>query len=124
MMEMKSEAATVDQYFLAIPEKKVAALAMIRALCKEILIGYEEHIVYGMPAYSRDGLVALAFAFHKNQVSVYSLKQKPINANAALMQGLWPGKPIARFDRPEEIDFELIRKLLTDIVNDKQVHFI
>lgn len=121
---MKSKAITVDQYFLEIPEKRVAVLAMVRELCKEVLTGYEEGMAYGMPAYSRNGLVVLAFAVHKNQVSVYSLKQKPINANADLMQGLGPGKPIARFDRPEEIDFELIRKLLTDIVNDKQVHFI
>jgi uncharacterized protein YdhG (YjbR/CyaY superfamily) len=123
-MEMKSKAATVDQYFLEIPEKKVAVLAMVRALCKEILIGYEDHMAGGMPAYSRNGLVALAFAIQKNQISFYSLKQEVINANVALSQGLKPGKPVIHFDRLEEIDFELIRKLLMDIFNDKQVHFV
>ena len=121
---MKSKAATVDEYFLEIPEKRVAMLAMVRALCKEILIGYEEHMANGMPAYSRNGLVALTFVLQKNQVSFYNLKQQAINTNVALLQGLKPGKPVIRFDRLEEIDFELIRKLLMDVFNDEQVHFV
>lgn len=121
---MKSRAATVDEYFLEIPEKKVAVPAMVRTLCKEILIGYEEHMAYGMPAYSRNGLVVLAFAIQKNQISFYHLKQEAIKTNVALSQGLEPGKPVIHFDRLEEIDFELIRRLLMDIFNDEQVHFV
>lgn len=121
---MNSKATTVDEYFLELPEKRVAVLAMVRALCKEILIGYEEHMDHGMPAFSRNGLVALAFAVQKNQISFYNLQQEAINANIALSQGLEPGKPVIRFDRLEDLDFELIRKLLMDVFNDKQFHFV
>jgi len=121
---MNSKATTVDEYFLELPEKRVAVLAIVRALCKEILIGYEEHMDHGMPAFSRNGLVALAFAVQKNQISFYNLQQEAINANIALSQGLEPGKPVIRFDRLEDIDFELIRKLLMDVFNDKQFHFV
>lgn len=121
---MKSKAATVDEYFLEIPEKKVAVPAMVRTLCKEMLIGYEEHMAYGMPAYSRNGLVVLAFAIQKNQISFYQLKQEALKTNVALSQGMEPGKPVIHFDRLEEIDFELIRRLLMDIFNDEQVHFV
>lgn len=121
---MNSKATTVDEYFLELPEKRVAVLAMVRALCKEILIGYEEHMDHGMPAFSRNGLVPLAFAVQKNQISFYNLQQEAINANIALSQGLEPGKPVIRFDRLEDIDFELIRKLLMDVFNDKQFHFV
>lgn len=121
---MKSKAITVDQYFWEIPDKRVAVCSMLRALCKEILIGYEEHMVCGMPAYSKNGLVALAFVIQKSRISFYSFKQKSVQANVALLQGLEPEQPSLRFDRPEEVDFELVRKLLTDIVNDKKVNFI
>lgn len=121
---MKGKALTVDQYFLEIPEKRVAVWSMLRTLCKEVLIGYEEHMAYGMPAYAKNGLVALAFVIQKNQISFYSFSQENVLANIALLEGLKPKQPSLRFDRPEEIDFELVRKLLTDIVNDKQVHFI
>ncbi|RQO67408.1 DUF1801 domain-containing protein [Pedobacter sp. KBW06] len=123
-MEMKSKAATVDEYFLEIPEKRVALPAMVRALCKEVLIGYEEHMACGMPAYSRNGLVALTFAIQKNQISFYTLKEDAVHANVALSQGLEPGKPVVRFDRLEGIDFELVRKLLVDVFTDEQAHFV
>ena len=121
---MNGKATTVDEYFLELPEKRVVVLAMVRALCKEILIGYEEQMTHGMPAFSRNGLVALAFVVQKNQISFYNLQQEAINANIALSQGLEPGKPVIRFDRLEDIDFELIRKLLMDVFNDKQFHFV
>ena len=54
---MKSEANTVGDYFLEIPEKRIQALNKLRQLCLKHLPGHEESMAYKMPSYKRDGQV-------------------------------------------------------------------
>ncbi|MBK5109597.1 MAG: DUF1801 domain-containing protein [Anaerolineales bacterium] len=59
--------------------RKRAALTKIRELCQEHLAEFEESMQYGMPSYSRDGTVEVAFASQKNNISLYILRTDVLN---------------------------------------------
>ena len=115
---MKSKAKTVDKYLAQAPEERRPALGVLRGLCLDELAGYEEAMRYGMPCYSRDGVVEVSFASQKGYVSFYVLKQGALEANAHLLEGLPVGKSCIRYRRPEQIDPEVVRALLTATVAD------
>lgn len=50
---MKSEAKSADEYLTQIPEKRINALKLLRTICKEVLVGYEESMAYKMPSYKK-----------------------------------------------------------------------
>ena len=50
---MKSEAKTVGEYLLEIPEKRMQALNKLRQLCLTYLPEYEESMQYNMPSYKK-----------------------------------------------------------------------
>ena len=67
---MQSDAADVSTYLEEVPENRQDSLEKMRALCLEILDGYEENMEYGMPSYKKkDGEVEVAFASQKNYIS-------------------------------------------------------
>ena len=69
-LKMKSEARTVGDYLLEVPEKRVQALNKLRLLCLTHLPDYEESMVYIMPSYKRDGQVEVAFEV-RNSIFVF-----------------------------------------------------
>jgi uncharacterized protein YdhG (YjbR/CyaY superfamily) len=109
---MKSTAATVDEYLAEVPEDRRSALQTLRSLCLAELPGYEEGMQYGMPSYSRDGIAEIAFASQRNYISLYVLRKRVVEANAALLAGLSVGKGCVRFTRPEQLDPTIVRPLL------------
>jgi uncharacterized protein YdhG (YjbR/CyaY superfamily) len=113
---MQSKAKDVDQYLDEVPEARQAVLQQMRTLCVEMLDGYEESMVYGMPSYSRDGEVEVAFASQKNYISLYILKQDVFDRHRSSLQGLNLGKGCIRYTRPEKVDFDVVSQLLTDTV--------
>lgn len=114
---MTSEAKNVTEYIKETPEKRKAALAMLRELCNEILIDYEESMTYKMPSYKRNGVVEVAFASQKNHICFYVLIHEVMIANKDLLKGLNHGKGCIRYSNSAKIDFEIIRKLLTETYN-------
>lgn len=117
--DMKSKAATVDEYLAEAPEERRPALETLRGLCLDELTGYEEGMRYGMPSYSRDGTtVEVAFASQKNYVSFYVLRESVLKANAHLLDGLSVGKGCIRYKRPEQIDPTVVRALLAGSATD------
>ncbi len=111
---MISEAKDVTEYLKSVPAKRREALIRLRKLCTEILTAYEESMAYKMPCYSIDGKVAIAFAHQKNHISFYCLIHEVMLNNAALLDGLNHGKGCIRFSNPDKIDFDVIKKLLTE----------
>jgi uncharacterized protein YdhG (YjbR/CyaY superfamily) len=109
---MKSEVTTVEGYLADVPEERRPALEDLRRMCLEELVGYEEDVRYGMPSYSRDGAVEVAFASQRNYISLYVLRESVVKANARLLEGLSTGKGCIRFRRPEQLDPEVVRPLL------------
>ena len=110
---MQSNAQTVDAYLEEAPEARREALGRLRDLCRRLLADYEESMAYGMPSYTRDGEVEVAFASQKNYISLYVLKQPVFDAHRPLLDGLNLGKGCIRYRKPAQIDFEVVAQLLT-----------
>ena len=108
---MKVEAATVDEYIAGVPEERRPAMETLRALCLDELAGFDEGLEYGMPSYSRDGNVEVAFASQKNYISLYVM-EGAVKDNAHLLDGLSVGKSCIRYRRPGQIDPNTVRVLL------------
>lgn len=115
---MRSKAATVDEYLAGVPEERRSALEDLRALCVDELTGFDEGMEYGMPSYSRNGSVEVAFASQKNYISLYVLRESVVRANAQLLDGLSVGKGCIRYRRPDQIDPGAVRALMAATVSD------
>ncbi len=109
---MQSNAADAATYIAEAPPERQAALTRLRALCLETLLGYEERMAYGMPGYARSGVDEVGFASQKQYISIYILNRDVLDAHRALLQGIDMGKGCIRYRRPEQIDFEVVKKLL------------
>ncbi|MFZ4509003.1 MAG: iron chaperone [Fimbriimonas sp.] len=109
---MQSKATDVPAYILEAPETRRAALERLAEICREVLVGYDEGMTYGMPTFSRNGQVEVAFASQKNYISLYCLKESIVRDHADLLQGLNVGKGCIRFTKPERMDFNVIRQLI------------
>jgi uncharacterized protein YdhG (YjbR/CyaY superfamily) len=88
----------------------------LREICLATLPGFEESMQYGMPSYSRNGTVEVAFASQKNYISFYILKEDVLNKHRPALKGVNMGKGCIRYTKPEKINFELVRQLLADTV--------
>jgi len=109
---MKSEAKTVGDYLLEVPETRIQALNKLRQLCLKHLPKYEESMAYKMPSYKRDGQVEVAFASQKQHICIYFLKHEVMLNNKEQLKGLNHGKGCIRFSNPNKIDYQLLTHLL------------
>ena len=109
---MQSTATNVDAYLAEVPVERRDVLAAIRRLCLEHLPGYEEGMDYGMPSYSKDGVVAFSFASQKNYISIYGLKSDAVEAHRAEFVGARIGKCCVRYANPRKVNIEAVERLL------------
>ena len=109
---MNSSAANVDAYLDEVPRERRQALERLRSLCQSELPGYEESMAYGMPSYSRDGMVEVAFASQKNNIALYVLREDALAAHRGAFAKSNVGKGCIRFRNPETIDFDVVEALL------------
>lgn len=109
---MRSDAATVAEYLKEVPEERTAAIAHIRKLCQEKLTDFEESMQYGMPSYSRDGTVEVAFASQKNNISLYILRTDVLNQYRDKFPASAIGKGCIRYRNPNKIDFTMVEEML------------
>ncbi|MGZ8544928.1 MAG: DUF1801 domain-containing protein [Flavisolibacter sp.] len=116
---MQSNAPTVDAYLEEVPEDRKAVVNQIRNLCKEILVGYREEMVYGGPTYQKDKGIEIGFFSQKNEINFYCLVHGVMLDNKPLLKEFNHGKGVIRFP-PKKVNLELIRKILTDTVNSNQ----
>jgi uncharacterized protein YdhG (YjbR/CyaY superfamily) len=110
---MQSTAATVDAYLETVPPQRLAALTRLRQLCRSTLAGYDESMRYGMPSYSRNGTVEIAFNSQKNYISLY-VNQAVVDKYRDQLKNV--GKGCIRYSKPEQIDFALVERLLAETV--------
>jgi len=119
---MKSDAKSVDDYLTQVPVKRLKALQKLRALCKELLVDYDESMAYKMPSYKKNNIVEIAFASQKQHICFYVLKHDVMLDNQDQLKGLNHGKGCIRYSNPTKIDFRLISKLLKDtVISDKKI---
>lgn len=109
---MQSKAATVDEYFLEVPEARLPAMTRLRELCRKTLVGYEETMRYGMPCYEKEGVPEIAFNSQKAYISFYGLKQGVVEPHRDRLPDC--GKGCVRFSKPERIDFDLLKTLIVE----------
>ncbi|GGW96337.1 iron chaperone [Streptomyces chartreusis] len=109
---VQSNAVDVDGYLTEAPEDRRVALAKVRQLCRDELVGFDEVMAYGMPAYERDGACEIAFASQKQYISFYLMRSDVREAFEERLAGHDMGKGCLRFRKSENIDFELLRDLL------------
>jgi len=109
---MQSDAATVSEYLKEVPEERTSALAQLRKLCQEHLSEFEESMQYGMPSYSRDGTVEVAFASQKNNIALYILRTDVIDQYRNQFPVSSIGKGCIRYRNPKKIDFNMVEEML------------
>jgi uncharacterized protein YdhG (YjbR/CyaY superfamily) len=111
---MQSTAQNVTIYLNEIPAEREPALAKLRDLCCFLLKDFEESMTYGMPSYSRNGEVEVAFASQKNFIALYILRTDVMNTHRDLLKvkGVSLGKGCIRYTKPEKIDFKVIVMML------------
>ena len=111
---MQSAAKNVNDYLDEVPVERKQSISKLRDLCLDLLGGFEESMIYGMPSYSRDGEVEVAFASQKNYISLYFLRTDVMNVyrDSLDAKGVSLGKGCIRYSRPERIDFKLVEKML------------
>ncbi|MFG2715634.1 iron chaperone [Streptomyces goshikiensis] len=109
---VQSKANDVDGYLTEVPEERRSALTKVRQLCREELVGFDEVMAYGMPAYERGGTCEIAFASQKQYISFYLMRSDVREAFEERLAEQDMGKGCLRFRRSESIDFDLLRDLL------------
>lgn len=110
---VQSTAATVDQWMAEVEPDRRAALERFRSLCREVLVGREEKMAYGMPAYTKGELMT-AFNSQKGYIAFYAGRTAMENHREALA-GIDCGKGCIRYKKIGGIDFDLVRLILEDI---------
>jgi uncharacterized protein YdhG (YjbR/CyaY superfamily) len=111
---MRSSATTVARYIEEQPSDWKPTLERLRAACRRELRGYSEAMQYGMPAYARDGQVEVTFAKQAHYLSLYILNQPVFEAHRDDLAGLSLGKGCIRYRRPDQIDWNVVVRLLAD----------
>jgi hypothetical protein len=111
---MQSKAEDVAEYLKEVPAERLFALTRLRKLCLEILIDYEESMVYGQPSYKNEGVVEVAFASDESYISLYILKKGVLKRHRSALTGLNIRRSCIRYPNPSKINFDLIRLLLTE----------
>ncbi|GAA4894705.1 uncharacterized protein YdhG (YjbR/CyaY superfamily) [Stackebrandtia albiflava] len=109
---VRSEATDVDEYLALAAPDRVEVLTALRRLCRTELTGYREKMAYGMPAYTRDGVVEIAFAAQKRHLAIYLMRPDVREAFAARLAGHDVGKGCLRFRTPRDVDLDLVGDLL------------
>ena len=142
---MQATATSVDQYIAELPEDRKQAVANLRTVIKNnIPRGFQEEMGYGMPGYvvphsrypagchcdPKRPLPFLGFASQKNFIAVYHME---IYADEKLLKwfvdaharasGKKPnmGKSCVRYNKPEDIPYELIGELVSKITPEQWI---
>jgi uncharacterized protein YdhG (YjbR/CyaY superfamily) len=112
---VRSDADDVGTYLALAPEDRRAVLGEMRDACRALLAGFDESMRYGMPAYSRDGVAEVAWASQKRYISLYVMRTDVLGAHRSQLAGLDVGKGCIRYRRPAEVNFSVVRSMLTAV---------
>lgn len=116
---MISKAADVQTYIAELPAERQAGIENLRSLCRQHLVGYEECMEYGMPAYERHGVVEVSYASQKQYIALYVLKKDVLDEFRSALPGSKIGKGCIRFPKPDKIDFDVVKQLLSRTADSK-----
>lgn len=109
---------TVDAYVASFPAEVRDKLEAVRGAIAESAPGTEQTITYDIPTFTVDGRYVVYFAGWKGHISVY-----PIPAAESLRKELAPyvaGRGTLRFPLDEPLPLDLIRKVVTVLMNQRR----
>ena len=112
---VQSRAATVDEWFGEVDPQREAVLRAVRGRAVKHFGASAERMSYGMPTYLRPGDDVPVFAFNsqKQYISLYvSPRVHPLYEEE--LKRLDAGKSCIRFRKPEQIDLDLVDRMLAD----------
>jgi uncharacterized protein YdhG (YjbR/CyaY superfamily) len=120
---VQSEAKTVSAYLKEVPAERLEALKQLRKQCREALTGFKESMDYGMPSYSRDGIVEVGFMSQKHFIALYILRTDVMKTHKDRLvgKGVSHGKGCIRYTKPERIDFKVVKSMLRATVESEGV---
>jgi uncharacterized protein YdhG (YjbR/CyaY superfamily) len=72
---------------------------------------------YGLPAYKRNGVIEISFASQKQFIALYVLKKDVLDEFRGALPG--SGKGCVRFTKPDRIDFDVVKQLLSRTAESK-----
>ncbi len=112
---VQSSAPTVDAWLADVDPARKAVLEAVRASALRNLPDMVESMRYGMPTYAADPKADPAFAFNsqKQYISLY-VDPRVHARHAEALAKLDAGKSCIRFRKPEQIDLDLVDRLLAD----------
>ena len=110
---VQSNAPTVDAWFDTVEPKRAPWLEKVRASALHNLPGFTEDMRYGMPSYANGGDPVFAFNSQKNHISLY-VNPRVHALHAEALKGVDCGKSCIRYRRGEQIDFQLLDRMLAD----------
>jgi uncharacterized protein YdhG (YjbR/CyaY superfamily) len=111
---VKSSAGNVSDYIDEQPQAWQPALKKLRALCRRELRGHREGMAYGLPSYSRNGQTEVGFGRQARYLSLYILKKTVLDAHRGQLGGISTGKGSIRYQRPDQIDWDIVTSLLSE----------
>ena len=112
---VQSTLTHVSDYLKTVPPERQEAMTRLRDLCVKLLTGFEETMAYGMPAYKRNDVAEVAFNSQKQYISLYILRKDVLDRYRSDIKGVSIGKGCIRYTKPAKLDFEIVKKILTEI---------
>ena len=109
---MQSKATTVTEYLREVPADRLDALLELRDLCLQILTGYKEIMLYGMPTYSLNDQARLSWNNQKDFISIYINRPELLERFKPEIKKADFGKSCLRYRNPADIDWEIIKTIL------------
>jgi uncharacterized protein YdhG (YjbR/CyaY superfamily) len=112
---VQSRATTVDHFMAEVDPARAPVLRQVRELAVKHFGSGTERMAYGMPSYTRDGDASPVFAFssQKQYISLY-VSPRVHGLHQEALQALDAGKSCIRFRKPEQIDLDLVDRMLAD----------
>jgi uncharacterized protein YdhG (YjbR/CyaY superfamily) len=114
---VQSTAATVDEYMQTVEPDRREALDRLRGLCREILVGWDEKMGWGMPGYGPPGSdPVVSWNSQKRHIALYAGRAAIESAGDGLnVKGVSLGGGCIRYSRPAVMDFDVIADMLRHI---------
>lgn len=116
---MNSKVKTVTEYMKEVSPDHLDTLTELREICLQTLQGFRESMEFGMPSYSRDTNIAVAWDSQKNQITLYINDELLLKKFRQELKGLETGKNWIRFKKTQDLNLPLISRLLRELVIQK-----
>jgi uncharacterized protein YdhG (YjbR/CyaY superfamily) len=117
---MQSRAKTVTEYMKEVPSDQLDVLTEFREICLRNLPGFRESMEFGMPSYSRDSQIEVAWQSQKNEIILMVKNEELLKSFRPQLKGMELGKNHVHFKKPDHIDFALITTLIRQVADSRQ----